>query len=383
MLRLLFVLQVTAPVTLQLQVPDRVHPVDFTQIRGVRELPDGRVLVSDRLDKGVVVADFTRGTTTTVGRTGSGPAEYRLPTALSPMAGDSTLLVDEGNQRLAVIGPDLRIHRSFNLMIPGIGVPLGARATDRRGRYYLQIPGWLNGPRGGTDTIVVIRFDPRTPRVDTLARIKGSTPRKNTMKPGIPYVLFAAQDVWNVTTDGRLGVARSGDYHVEWRDTDGRLTSGPKIPFDRRQVTMDDRMAHTRRFMEGSSISGKNETGGLSPLPAEMLEEQAIREVAEYQEHADVHPPFTEITPLVGHDGSLWVERSVPLGVPQTWDIIGADGALTGRLQMPRGRRLASLGQRWLYAIATDDDGLQHLERYAHPAASGRGRGSDAPCAQC
>ncbi|HEY5547832.1 MAG TPA: hypothetical protein VIK50_17385 [Gemmatimonadaceae bacterium] len=376
-INLLFAVQAT----LQLQAPERVLPVDFTQIRGVRELSDGRVLVSDRLDKGVVVADFARGSTTAIGRTGSGPAEYRLPTGLSPMPGDSTLLVDEGNQRLAVIGPDLKIHRSFNLMIPGIGVPLGARAMDRQGRYYLQIPGWLNGPRGGTDTIVVIRFDPRAQRVDTLARIKGSTPRKNTMKPGIPYVLFAPQDVWNVTPDGRLGVVRSSDYHVDWRDADGRVTSGPRIPFERRPVTLEDRMAHTRRFMEGSSISGKNAAGGLSPLPAEMLEDKAIRDVAEYQEHAEVHAPFTDVTPLMGPDGSLWIERSVRLGLPQTWDIIGANGVLAGRLQMPRGRKLASLGPRWLYAIATDDDGLQHLERYPHPVTAGRD--SDALCEQC
>jgi hypothetical protein len=202
------------------------------------------------------------------------------------------------------------------------------------------------------------------------------------MKPGIPYVLFAAQDVWNVTLEGRLGVVRSGDYHVDWRDADGRITSGPKIPFERRQVTMDDRMAHVRRFMEGSSISGKNSDGGLSPLPAEMLEEKAIRDVAGYQEHVDVHPPFTETTPLVGPDGALWVERSVRPGIPQTWDVIDVKGVLAGRLQMPRGRRLVSLGARWLYAVATDDDGLQHLERYAHPGSNGRGRGSDDLCMQ-
>ena len=357
--------------TIQIQAADRVLPVDFTQIRGVRELADGRVLVSDRLDKGVVVADFTRGSIVPIGRTGSGPAEYRLPTGLSPMPGDSTLLFDEGNQRQAVIGPDLKIHRTFTLLLPGIGVPLGARTVDRLGRYYLQIPGWLNGVRGGSDTIVVVRFDSRTQRVDTLARIKGSTPRKNTMKPGLPYVLFAPQDVWNVTSDGRLAVVRSGDYHVEWRDVDGRTTSGPRIPFERRSVTMDDRVAHTRRFMESSNTSGRDGTSGLSPLPAEMLEEKAVRDVAEYQEYAEVHAPFTAVTPLFSPDGTLWIERSVRLGLPQTWDIIGSDGALAGRLEMPKGRRLLSLGQRWLYAVTTDEDGLQRLERYRHPS-SGR-----------
>ena len=372
MLHLVLALQVA---TVQLPAPDRVFPVDFTQIRGARELTDGRVIVSDRLDKGVVVADFAKGTIARIGRTGPGPAEYRLPTGLSPMPGDSTLLNDEGNQRLAVVGPDLGIHRSFNLMLPGIGIPLGARTVDDRGRYHLQIPGWISQRPG--DTIVVVRFDPRTQRVDTLARIKGSTPRRNTMTPGMPYVLFAAQDVWNVTPDGRLAVVRSGDYHVDWREPDGRVTAGPRIPFERRPVTMEDRMAYTRRFMENSSISGKNADGGLSPLPAEMLEEKAIRDVAETQEHAEVHPPFTDVTPLVGPDGSIWVERSVPLGQPQTWDVIGASGSLAARVQMPRGRRLIALGARWLYAVNTDDDGLQHLERYAHPSLSARGRDSD------
>jgi hypothetical protein len=370
MFKLILLIQTTtaqAPAPLTLAAPDRVLPVDFTQIRGTRELTDGRVLVSDRLDKGVVVADFTRGTITPIGRTGSGPAEYRLPTGLSPMPGDSTMLSDEGNQRMAVIGPDLKIHRSFNLMIPGIGVPLGARAVDNSGRYYLQIPGWLNGPRGGTDTIVVIRFDSRTARVDTLASIKGSTPRQNTMRPGLPYVIFATQDVWNVTPDGRLAVVRSGDFHVEWRDANGRLTSGPPIAFDRRPVTMDDRVAHVRRFMEGSSTSGKGTDGGLSPLPAEMLEDKRIREVAGYQEFAPQHSPFNASTPHFGPDGSLWVDRSVRLDLPQTWDVIGPDGRLKGRLQMPRGRRLMSLGTKWLYAVTTDEDGLQHLERYAYP----------------
>lgn len=376
MLRLVLALQATSLTTNQLPAPERVLPVDFTQVRGIRELPDGRVIISDRLDRGVVVADFGRGTTTPIGRTGSGPAEYRLPTGLTPMAGDSTLLVDEGNQRLAVIGPDLKIHRSFNLMLPGIGVPLGARGVDRRGRFHLQIPGWIHSEPG--DTVFVVRYDPRTRRVDTLARVKGSTPRRNSQTMGIPYVLFAAQDVWNMTPDGRVAVVRSGDYHVDWYDADGRMVKGPPIAFERRPVTMEDRIAHTRRFMENSSISGREANGGLSPLPQEMLDEDNIRRVALAQEAAEVHPPFNEVTPLVGADGTLWVERSMRLGTPQTWDVIGGDGRLVARMQMPRGRRLLGLSARWLYAVATDEDGLQHVERYTVPMVpGGRGRGSD------
>jgi hypothetical protein len=346
-------------------------------------LSDGRVIVTDRLDKGVVVADFGRGTITPIGRTGSGPQEYRLPTALAPMAGDSTLLVDEGNQRLAVIGPDLKVHRSFNLMLPGIGVPLGARSVDRQGRFHLQIPAWVMRPALPGDSVLVVRFDARTQRVDTLARVKGSTPRKDSRTAGIPYVLFAAQDVWAATLDGRVAVVRSGDYHVEWREPDGRVQVGAPIAFERRPVTMDDRIAHTKRFMENSSISGRETGGGLSPLPQEMLEPEHIREVATRQEFAPVHPPFNGVTPHIAPDGTLWVERSMRLGAPETWDLISARGSLVGRVQMPSGRRLAGLSARWLYAVATDEDGLQRLERYRLPAigkAAGGGNGDATFC---
>ena len=89
--------------------------------------------------------------------------------------------------------------------------------------------------------------------------------------------------------------------------------------------------------------------------------------MADYHEHATQHPPFNASTPPFGQDGSLWVERSVRLNLPQTFDLIGSDGTLRARLQMPRGRRLMSLSANWIYLVNTDEDGLQHLERYAYP----------------
>jgi hypothetical protein len=346
--------------------PERVLAVDFTQVRGLRELPDGRVIISDRLDRGVVLADFRSGAITPIGRTGRGPAEYRLPTALSPMPGDSTLLVDEGNQRLAVIGPDLKIHRTFMLHLPGIGTPLGARGVDMLGRYYLSIPGWIRERAG--DSIAVVRFDQRAGRVDTLAVIKGYTPRVDQRQAGLPYVLFAPQDGWGFTSDGRVAVVRSGDYRVEWRDSSGRVTTGPPIPFERRRVTMEDRLSHIRNFMASSSTSGRDGEGGLSPLPASQLEDENIRRVAGHQPFAELHAPF-EGSPLVAPDGTLWIQRSVPPGESQLFDLVDGRGQRMGQVRMPGGRRLLAVTTRWLYATETDDDGLQRVERYARPGA--------------
>jgi hypothetical protein len=211
---------------------DRIFGASFSQIRGLRELPDGRVLVADRLDKGVVVIDFNTNSLRQVGRTDRGPAEYRLPTALRPMPGDSTLLVDEGNSRVAVIGPDLRIHRSFTLTLPGMTVPTGPRMIDRLGRMYVQIPGWIR-QTNPNDSVAVVRYDPRSQRVDTVLRVKGVTYLPPGPRYGFGHVVFAPQDAWVLTLDGRLGVVRSGDYHVEWHEPNGRIVRGPPVSVER------------------------------------------------------------------------------------------------------------------------------------------------------
>jgi hypothetical protein len=355
-----------APREVRLSTPDRVLAEEFTQIRGVRELRDGRVLVSDRLDKGLGVGDFRTNTFQRIGRTGSGPAEYRLPSGLMPMAGDSTLLVDEGNARLAVIGPDLRIHRSFVLLLPGVPVPMGPRGADRSGRFYIQIPGWASrNVEAINDSIVLVRFDPRRGQVDTLARVKGVTWRTGPApRMRLPIVPFSAQDGWTVDANGRVAIVRSGDYHVEFLEPDGRRARGPAIPFERLAVTEADRIAYTRRFSENSAVGGKDENGGLSPVPNEWLEDEQIRRTASENIFADFKPPFTDAPMLLSPEGTLWVERSMRLGHPSTWDVFDRDGRLATRFTMPEGRRLAGLGVGTLYAVATDEDGIQRLERY-------------------
>jgi hypothetical protein len=358
-------LQGGVPAEVSLGKPERVFAESFSQIRGLRELADGRVLISDRLDMGVVVLDFKTNTLRQIGRTGRGPGEYRLPTALRAMPGDSTLLIDEGNSRIAIIGPDLKIHRSFTLLLPGLDFGSGARAVDRVGRFYTQLPGWMK--REPNDSVGVVRFDIGTKRVDTLLKVKGMTWLPPGPRYGFGWVVFAPQDVWAATSDGRIAVVRSGDYHVEWYEPNGRMTRGPAVPFEPVTVTMTERKAYARHFLQNSNVGGRGGDDALTAVPAEMMSEPQIQEMAERNTFAPRKPAFTDTPPLLGADGTLWVERSTQAGAAALWDVFDASGRLIRRLRLPEGKHLAGLGVRWLYVIAIDDDGLQHLERHARP----------------
>lgn len=347
-----------------LTAPDRVLQTSFSQVRGIRELGNGKVVIVDRLDQGLVSADFATGEVAKIGKNGRGPTEYSLISGLVPMAGDTTLAFDEGNGRFAVITPELRIARTFTLVLPGLGLPTGARGVDAQGRYYLRIPAWMFQNNFRRDTLPIVRYDVARNRVDTLAFAKGSTarPRGEHRVMGVPYVIFAAEDGWAVAPDGRIAVVRSGDYHVEWYVPGRPVVRGPVVPFTPRRVTAADRFAYIKHFVENSAMSGRGEGGGLGVGPT--MTDAELQVITDAGDFAAVHPPFTDRAPLLGVDGTLWVQRSVPREAPECWDLFDGAGRLTAQVTLPRGRSLAGLGAGKVYLVATDEDGLERVERY-------------------
>jgi hypothetical protein len=353
----------------RLAAPLATLPREFSMIRGIRELSDGRVVVADRLEEQLYVADLRTGAVRPIGRKGGGPQEYRLPAALIALGGDSTLLIDEGNGRLSVLGPDLRIARSIASQREGLGFGLWPRAVDRRGRLYVEVPAWAQ--RGGpTDSALVARWDPRTGSLDTLGRVRGPTWLTGpSSKPRIPYLVYAPQDGWAADAAGRVAFVRSARFVVEWQGDDGRVVRGAPTPHRALPVSARDRRAYVRNFLVGSSVGGRGGDGSVaSGIPAAMTTDAAIDEMASRQPFAETRPPFTDAAPKIGPGSVLWVERSVASGAPRVYDLFDARGVKRRAVIFPAGRRLAGFGRAALYAVATDEDGIEQLERYAVPA---------------
>jgi hypothetical protein len=277
------------------------------------------------------------------------------------------MLVDEGNQRLAVITPRLEIARSFSSHRPGMRHGITPRAVDRAGRYYFEIPAWAETTNVRGDSVTIARWDPGTERVERLVRVKGITYRTNTRTPGLPYVMFAPRDGWQVDPAGNIAVARSQGFRVEWHGADGRVVRGPAVPYRALTTTRADRLEHVTRFMNQAVTAQRG--GTMAPEPESRKTQKEISELTDRQEFAPVRPPFTDRAPLLGPDRLLWLERSLPAGSPRTYDRFDAKGVRRSAVVLPAGRRLLALAPGYLYAIATDDDGLERLERYRLPPA--------------
>ena len=338
---------------------------DFSLIRGIRELRDGRILVSDQAEKSLVVADFRSGTVRQIGREGSGPKEYLLPGRLIALPGDTTLLLDAGNARLSVIAPTLDIVRHFSNQRPGTEYALSPTGADAEGRLYFEVPAWANRRAEPGDTVTVVRWNMYRDRIDTVGRIKGITPLYSRSTPGMAHVIFAPQDVWQVAPNGDVAFVRVADFHVDWRRANGTVSRGPAVPFRALPVTAADKHAYVRREMEGALTSGRGT--GLTALSSRETSEDEIRRMVPNQTYAAMRPPFVNRAPKIDDAGMLWVERSVPLSSPPTFDRFDNNGRHVGTMTLPAGRNLFTFGRGVVYAVATDGDGIHHVERYRLP----------------
>jgi hypothetical protein len=316
----------------------------FTRIRGVAELPGGRLLVADQRE-GAVYLIGADGARRVLGRTGSGPGEYRDPVGLLPWSGDSVLINDLQNGRFVVVSPAGELGRVFvQVSGPDMVIPRGA---DEAGSLYFDrvIDVRLRKRDGERIDQAPLVRKPPAGVLDTIAQL-------TIPGPGNPNA-FPAWDAWAAGRDGRIAIVRNQDaYRVDWVLPDGSAVRGVVVDEPALAVTDDDRTAW-QSANGGRGMRSSVSFGGSRPTAPPAVE------------FPDRFPPAKAIH--VSEDGRALVVRHQPLAETRPLiDVFDASGRRTARLRLPAGREVVAVG-RSLYAFRTDDDGFQWLERYELP----------------
>jgi hypothetical protein len=331
--------------------------VEFSRISGIRELADGRVVVADALEKRLSLVDFRKGTSSPLGRVGSGPGEYRSLGQMFAVGGDTTYVVDAmGGRWLVMKGPafagvitanDPPIHNSS--MSP-MGIDHAGHAivtktardlNQERGNLTMTAAdsSWLvvaDLRRGVADTIAKTSVRPTRIAIAGDKEIKSISIRSNPLAAGELAALFA---------DGTIAVARLDPYLVEWVSPAGVKTTGRPLPFQAIAVDAAEKLAAVRRMPRND--------GAEIPDPETIPDWPATV------------PPFLAGALLAAPDGRLWIRRTPSTKAPGTdYDIIDRTGALAARLHLAANETVAGFGPSHVYVVATDDDGLQHLRRH-------------------
>lgn len=370
----------------------------FSQIAAVRELKDGRLLVVDSRDKLVQLVNLTANSATKVGREGSGPGEYGLPTQLFALPGDSSVIFDPLNQRYLLVHPDGKPGASFRvgdepsapprpqqgqrpeggqvMRIGGLGFGM-PRASDARGRLYFEGGGISMGPNGPVtaDTAPIVRYDRTTKVADTLAWVhlpKNNASVKSSGNGGnqrmevriggrTPY---PPRDAWTVLSNGTLVIARVGDYHLDLVSPTRVVTRGPAVVFSAVKVGNAEKQEYRDQSKNAGGISISRSEGG--PGGSQTRASTAPPPFEEPSEWPSTKPPFNANGIFATPAGEIWIARNRAASDPiPTYDVFSASGKPAGKVVLPKQTRVIGFGAGGtVYTIRVDDDDLQYLQRF-------------------
>lgn len=360
----------------KLSEPEATFPHAFALAQRARELPDGRVLIADPLGQVLIAADLSTGSADTLGGVGQGPGEYRQPDAVFRLPGDSTLLVDLGNARLTAIGPSGEFAATWPIAqtAPGPGGGLLIvlpRGVDSDGRIYFQPMGGGRGPQL-PDSAAVVRWSRADGTMDTVTLVK--LPEMTRIMAGgagnqnvrIGVRPLTAQDDWAVAWDGRVAVARAGEYRVEWVHPDGHTVRGPRVVYDPVPVRNADKEEWLEERANGLAI-GMSIENGRRQMSFRRGGGDTDESRIDAFEWPAAKPAFRGGGVWVAPDGTVWVRRHVPAGEPPMFDRFDSRAVLVGRIEAPKGREIVGFGRGSVYLVRTDELGLQWLERYRLP----------------
>lgn len=344
----------------------------FSDVKAVRELRNGRVIVTDGRDLTVQLIDFRTGQATAIGRTGSGPGEYRWPGNLYALPGDSTLLHDQAGGRLLLITPDGKPGGLYDPNRTDTDSSMAARTrrfyprySDARGYLYSEgqpVRQGANGQLELADSAPIVRLDRATGKRDTVVmRPVRRDPTARVLPMGAVVSqpvqrAYPAWDHWLVAWDGRIAMVFHDPYHVDFVGMDGRVTRGAPILYEK--VKVDDAlkkqwMEELRRPRMAMMVTrGGGGSMQMMPPPPNLPE----------PEWPDVLPPY-QGTATFASDGHLWIPRAMPAGAPSSFDVINGDGGLVERVTLPPRTKLIGFGNGTVYVVRLDEDDLQYLQR--------------------
>ena len=344
----------------------------YTDIVGVRELPDGRLVAVDLRERRIVLLDLARGTARDIGREGQGPREFTAAFTLVPWLGDSVLVY--GRRDFLKISPAgepvsrFAVNEAVTRIPGGLGAP---RFADRHGNIYFERSKPLeqapNGRYVATVDASFWRWNVRTNAVDSVGAFRHRDPKQVLTTSYRPY---PARDGTAVLSDGRVVVVHATDYRVEILRDGRRVVEGPRVAYtplavgrDERDAFRDDAIRRPRGSITVSGANGK---------PLQGAERDAARREINIPDDAfpsRMSPIVDERATFVDPADRIWVARTWAASTTdRLFDVFNDRAELVARVTIRNRGRVVGFGKSSVYVVTPDDDDVEWIERYAMPA---------------
>lgn len=299
---------------------------EYRSIADVRELSNGRVLISDT-EAGTIWSVAADGKRTNAISSGS----IQAPGRFRALGADSTLIFSRGNTKFIIITPDGALTAAPSSLTPPdgptrIGVTSDLYATNGLGDLY-----WTNTQRGSESMPILKRgIDGATSTVATLrtppTRVSGEGGIRITMT-----VPFAPVDEWEIADNGDVIIARGEPYRIDRVLPNGTIVTGKSRTYDGVPITSADKDQLNR---ERQRSMGSINLGGVA-LNAGVPDDAWPK----------TKPAFGRSAIRVAPDGLVWVKRYVAADASVTlYDVFLKDGSFREAITLPANAEVVGFG---------------------------------------
>lgn len=345
---------------LRLGAVDGAEAEEFVGIRDVSVDDHGRIFVLDNVARTIRVFDAEGQSLGTFGRPGEGPGEFPNELLRMAVGADTVLVLDRFSLHLFTTEQE-PVHTTRQEIAGNEIVPV----LDRGGSEWFVGRSVFTRP-----TSIANRLTRDTFRIWPIDPLEG-VPRAPVVEvPGLPR--WYLEDLGRSTSkylgpepggavrpNGEIFVTDGFSYDIAVYSSTGELRrrfraaiSPPSLAPGELESAID-RMtsyydsvgltAFGEAFVEASRAGGSPEA---RPIPGQLL---VAGNGSVLMERRDLDPdPF----PLARSDST-------------TWDLIGSDGQIEGRLVLAPGTQAEEFTGEFLYVIERDDLGVQYVVRYA------------------
>jgi hypothetical protein len=333
---------------------------EFARIAGAKRLSDGRVAVLDQRVGRLRYYDSRGRHLLSIGRFGEGPGDFRSPTGLCYLAGDSLLVYNATTQTpVEVFGPRGLYVRSFRASV----TPAFFHACNPSGAMLLQIasrPMRLLQARAWSDSarLVLVHRD------DSVVVDVGAFPTREMFqtrvdgRPGraaVPFERRLLAELW----DDRVAVSTGHAHELRVYGSNGVLTSIIRWQAPRAAVTPALIREREETVAARLRRSRPDEEGRRDPLNTAAVP---------YPDSLPAHGAL-----VVSRTGDVWVRRYHPWdagtrfrGVKSatTWDVFSREGRHLAAVDLPWFLTVLDIGHGYLIGKWVDTLGVQSIRLY-------------------
>lgn len=314
----------------------------------------GNVYVVDAMEKSVFVHNIDSGLVRSIGRAGSGPAEFQYPVALGLQ--DTVLTVfDPRLWRVSTFSTSGE-YRSIGSPPPeprmgqvweGTFTPDGDLMNLSYAQYQQSLTDELGGRRVGNLRGITILQAWAGGEWAALQEVPGPEVYVNMDEGAISDVPFARRPLWDAVEGGGFWYADNSAYRLDRFSPSGQRVCRIVLPTEPPAVNESER----RAFLEASDIENKAARQNLVdqrrsiPIPAQK-------------------PALSKLRG--GANGTVWVRPASPMLARDEvetveWHVWRTDGRLDRIALLPTDFDLLTATDRYLIGVETNELGIEAL----------------------